>query len=93
MSAIVNHTCPNCNNNEVALMQTKESEHLDQGIFYKIVQKSFVCKKNCWHSWDEYERVILKNFNIDDRLKVKYLRKEEIINPQDINVEGFNKKN
>ena len=93
MSKPVTHNCPNCNCLEVSLMDKKESEHLDQGILYKVIQYNYVCNKNCWHNWTEYERVVLNNFNIDANLKVKYLRKDEIISPQDIAVDTLGSNN
>ncbi|MCE7741222.1 MAG: hypothetical protein GOP50_02075 [Candidatus Heimdallarchaeota archaeon] len=78
-------SCPNCFTSGVTILEKRESKHLDNGIYYKIVELTLVCKAGCWHNWSEYYRVELKNFNEDERIVKLPLFSEKIINPDQIN--------
>ena len=77
-------SCPNCHTSGVTILEKKESKHLDNGIFYKIIELTMVCKAGCWHNWQEFYRVELKNFNEDERIVKLPLFRDEIINPSQI---------
>ena len=78
-------TCPKCFTSGVTILEKIESKHLDNGVFYRIIELTLVCKKGCWHNWDEYYKVTLKDFNEDERIvKLPFFR-DEIINPNQIN--------
>ena len=77
-------TCPNCFTGDITVLEKKETNHLENGIFYKIIHISLVCQKGCWHSWEEFFRIKLKDFNEDEKItKIPYLT-EEVINPEDV---------
>ena len=77
--------CPNCFTDGVKILEKKESYHLDNGIFYKIIHVKLVCQKGCWHNWDEFYRYKLKDFNEEEKemKKIPYLN-DEIIKPGEI---------
>jgi len=77
-------TCPNCHTTGVTVLEKKESNHLDNGLYYTIIEITLVCKTGCWHNWKEYYRVELKNFNEDARIVKIPLLREEIIDPDQI---------
>jgi len=78
-------SCPNCFTSGVTILEKMENKHLDNEIYYKIIELTLVCKKGCWHNWKEYYRVELKNFKDDDRIVKLPLFSEKIINPDEIN--------
>ncbi|MCG3226331.1 MAG: hypothetical protein H7645_05370 [Candidatus Heimdallarchaeota archaeon] len=77
-------TCPKCFTSEVTILEKKETFHLDQGIFYKIIHVTLVCKKGCWHNWHEYYKLHLKDFAEDEKITRLPIFEEEIITPGDI---------
>ncbi len=77
-------TCPKCFTGEVTLLEKKETFHLDQGVFYRIIHATFVCKKGCWHNWHEYYKIQLKDFEEEEKITRLPIFEEEIITPGDI---------
>ena len=76
--------CPKCFTGEISVLEKKESFHLDQGVYYKIVHVTYVCQKGCWHNWNEYYRIQLKDFTEEERITRLPIFEEEIISPGDI---------
>lgn len=80
-------TCPKCFTGDISVLDKKETYHLDNGIYYKIIHLSLVCQKGCWHNWEEFFRIQIKDFNEEEKItKIPYLL-EEIINPDEINLQ------
>ncbi|MHA1224767.1 MAG: hypothetical protein ACTSSG_11480 [Candidatus Heimdallarchaeaceae archaeon] len=88
MSVIAdNFICPKCFTEGAAILEKRESYHLDNGIYYKIIHITLVCKKGCWHNWDEFYRIKLKDFNEDGKIvKIPYFN-EEVIKPSEVSFE------
>ncbi|NPD88218.1 MAG: hypothetical protein HGN29_05825 [Asgard group archaeon] len=77
-------TCPKCFTSEITILEKKETFHLDQGVLYKIVHVTLVCKKGCWHNWLEYYRIKLKDFKEEERITRLPIFEEEIISPREV---------
>ena len=77
-------TCPKCFTGDVNILEQKESFHLDNGVYYKIIHLTIVCQKGCWHNWEEFYRVQLKDFKEEERVRRVPFLEEEIIRPQEI---------
>ncbi|MCG3221660.1 MAG: hypothetical protein H7641_09805 [Candidatus Heimdallarchaeota archaeon] len=80
-------TCPKCFTGNITVLEKKESYHLDQGVYYKIISVTLVCKKGCWHNWHEYYKIELKNFADEERITRLPIFEEEIITPGDIKLQ------
>lgn len=77
-------TCPKCFTGDITVLEKKETYHLDNGIFYKVIHLSLVCQKGCWHNWEEFYRIELKDFNKEEKItKLPYFA-EEVINPEEV---------
>jgi hypothetical protein len=76
--------CPKCFTSNVRVLEKKETFHLDQGVFYKIIHVTLVCQKGCWHNWHEYYRIHLKDFKEEEKITRLPIFEEEIITPRDI---------
>ena len=77
-------TCPKCFTEGADLLEKKESFHLDQGVYFRVIHLTLVCKAGCWHNWDEFYRIKLKDFNEEEKVvKIPYFN-EEVISPADI---------
>jgi hypothetical protein len=79
-----NYVCPKCFTEGAAVLEKKETYHLDNNKFYQIVHVTFVCKIGCWHNWKEFFKILLKDFSEDENVvKVPYFT-DEIISPDQI---------
>ncbi len=76
--------CPKCFTDSVRVLEKKETFHLDQGVFYKIIHVTLVCQKGCWHNWNEYYRIQVKDFKEEEKITRLPIFEEEIISPGDI---------
>lgn len=79
----MNVKCPVCSEDNVSLLEKKDTYHLDQGIFYKITHNTYVCKK-CWYNWIKFARFVMHDFNVEEEKEEIQPRIEEIIDPKQI---------
>lgn len=80
---MTNIKCPVCSEENVSLLEKKDTYHLDQGIFYKITHNTYVCKK-CWYNWINFARFVMHNFNVEEEMEEVLPKIEEIIDPKQI---------
>ena len=80
--------CPVCSGNNVSMLEKKETYHLDQAVFYKIIHNTYVCKE-CWYNWIKFTRFVMHDFNVEEEKEEILPRIEEVIDQKKI---VFNRK-
>ncbi len=78
------HICPKCFTEGASVLEKKETFHLDNNKFFQIIHVTFVCKNVCWHNWNEYYKILLKDFSEEEKITVVPYFADEIISPDQI---------